>query len=501
MTVPSRYLERTQPLGLRLIGAAVLLLLPLSAADWPRFRGPNGTGVADATGLPIDLGSPKNVVWKAALPWGHSSPIISGDRIFLTAAEGGEQSDAGRSKVVDKEGKLYTIAVDRGNGEIVWKEEAPRPRMERYEPTNSPTSPSPVSDDENVYVFFGDFGLISYTSDGEERWRLPLGPFNNVNGHGSSPIVAGDKIVLVCDSDTAPYLLAVYKDSGKIAWKTDRPETTRSYVTPALYEPKQGPLELIVPSAYFLASYSAETGKKLWWVNGGGWQPKSTPVIDGDMIYANSWEGGTSLPADQVPTFDEVLAKADKNGDGLINEEELKIVEPKRRFYMFDLDHDKLLDQRDWDFHRIRRTSSSSIVAVRHGGRGDLTDAGNVAWRLEKFLPNVPSPLIYEKVLYLIKDGGILTTLDPDSGKILKQGRLKNALDKYYSSPVAADGKVYMISQSGQATVLKAGAQWEILATHDFEEQVYATPAIVDSRLYVRTRNALYCFADSSETR
>ena len=119
-----------------------------------------------------------------------------------------------------------------------------------------------------------------------------------------------------------------------------------------------------------------------------------------------------------------------------------------------------------------------------------------MAWRLEKFLPNVPSPLLYEGILYLVKDGGILTTLDAKTGKILKQGRLKGALDKYYSSPVGADDKVYMISQLGKATVVKAGGQWEILASHDFEDEVYATPAIVDNRIYLRTRNTLYCFED-----
>ncbi len=472
----------------------------VSAADWPRFRGPNGSGVAEATGLPADFG-PDNVVWKTALPWGHSSPVISGDRIFLTAAEGGRRTDAGREKFVDAGGKLYTMAIDRGNGEILWKKEAPRPRMERYEPTNSPASPSPVTDGQNVYVFFGDFGLISYRFDGTERWRLPLGPFNNVNGHGSSPILAGERLILVCDGDTDPYLLAVDKNSGKVSWRTERPETTRSYVTPALFQPPQGPLEVIVPSAYFLASYSAESGEKLWWVNGGGWQPKSTPIVDGDMIFANSWEGGSGIPAVDMPLFEEVLEKADENGDGVINEEELKIFEPKRRLYLVDLDHDKLVDARDWEFHRIRSTSRSSMVAVRHGGRGNLTDAGNVVWRLEKFLPNVPSPLLYKGVLYLVKDGGILTTLDARTGEILKQGRLKGALDKYYSSPVGADGKVYMMSQSGQATVLKAGGQWEILASHDFEDEVYATPAIVDSRIYVRTRNSLYCFEDRSGQR
>ena len=483
-----------------LIGSVGLTQTPATAADWSRFRGPNGSGVAEASRLPVDFG-PGNVVWKTALPWGHSSPIISGDRIFLTAAEGGRRTDAGRAKFVDAGGKLYTMAIDRRNGEILWKKQAPRPRMERYEPTNSPASPSPVTDGQNVYVFFGDFGLISYRFDGTERWRLPLGPFNNVNGHGSSPILAGERLILVCDGDTDPYLLAVDKNSGKVSWRTERPETTRSYVTPALFQPPHGPLEVIVPSAYFLASYSAESGEKLWWVNGGGWQPKSTPIVDGDMIYANSWESGSGIPAADIPLFEEVLEKADENGDGVINEAELKIFEPKRRLYLVDLDHDKLVDARDWEFHRIRSTSRSSLVAVRHGGRGNLTDAGNVVWRLQKFLPNVPSPLLYKGVLYLVKDGGILTTLDAKTGEILKQGRLKGALDKYYSSPVGADGKVYMMSQSGQATVLKAGGQWEILASHDFEDEVYATPAIVDNRIYVRTRNTLYCFEDRSGQR
>ena len=111
-------------------------------------------------------------------------------------------------------------------------------------------------------------------------------------------------------------MLAVDKGTGKVSWRTDRPETTRSYVTPAVFQPAQGPLEVIVPSAYFLASYSAETGEKLWWVNGGGWQPKSTPIVDGGMIYANSWEGSTAVPASDMPSFEQVLEKADKDGDG-----------------------------------------------------------------------------------------------------------------------------------------------------------------------------------------
>src|SRR5690348_7902999 len=132
----------------------------------------------------------------------------------------------------------------------IWRREAPRDREEPVEHTNGPASPSPVTDGSNVHVFFGDFGLLSYGPEGKERWRLPLGPFNNVNGHGSSPILANGKLVLICDQDTGSYLLAVDAVRGRVMWKTMRPEYTRGYATPAVYQPKNGPAELIVPGSF-----------------------------------------------------------------------------------------------------------------------------------------------------------------------------------------------------------------------------------------------------------
>ena len=477
--------------------AAILFALPLFPADWPSFRGPNASGVAQASRLPVRFGPKTGVVWKTELPPGHSSPVIAGDRIFLTAAEGGKRFDAGREKVVDQEGRLLTICLDRKTGRILWRREAPRPRLERYQPTNSPASPTPVIDGGNVYVFFGDFGLISYTIEGAERWRLPLGPFNNVNGHGSSPIVYGRNVILLCDQDTDSYLLAVDKNSGKTAWKVERPEVTRSYSTPAILKPASGPAELIVPGAYQLTSYEAETGRKLWWIRGLSWQPKSSPVIDGDMIYAHWWEyGGEAEQATETPGWAETLAKYDANKDGKLAESEFAS-EPRiqKGFYTIDLNSDGMVDERDWEFYRARRESRNRLIAVRHGGRGDLT-ATNVVWSMQKFLPNVPTPLLYDGVLYIVKDGGIVSSLNPKSGEILKQGRLTGALDTYYSSPVGAAGKIYMLSQQGKAVVLKAGAQWEILAVNDMEEECYATPAIADDRIYLRTNSALYCFAE-----
>ena len=211
------------------------------------------------------------------LPAGHSSPVISGDRIFLTGAEGGKRAEAGRQKIVDEGGALYTICLDRRTGKILWKREVHAPRLERYQPTNSPASPSPVTDGKSVYVFFGDFGLVSYSVDGTERWHVPLGPFNNVNGHGSSPILFENLLILLCDQDTNSYLLAVNKNTGRTEWKVERPESTRSYSTPSILRPKKGPAEVIVPGAYQLTSYNAATGEKLWWIHGVSWQPKSSP--------------------------------------------------------------------------------------------------------------------------------------------------------------------------------------------------------------------------------
>lgn len=465
-----------------------------TAADWPMFRGVNGSGVATVTVAPTEFGPSKNVVWKTEVPFGHSSPVITGDLIFLTGAIGGERVDAGRGdKVIDQGGKLFTLCLDRKTGKVLWRREAPRPRIERYQKTNSPASPSAATDGKNVFIFFADYGILSYTKDGAERWRAPLGPFNNVNGHGSSPIVHNGLVILVCDQDSGSYLIALDKDTGRERWRVDRSEVTRSYVTPAIFVPKKGPAELIVPGAYQVTSYDAATGAKLWWVRGFSWQPKSLPVIDGDMIYVHGWEGGGEAETPtETPTWAEALKLYDGNQDGKIVQDE---IDPKlqKSFYLLDLDGKGHLAPRDWEFYRARKSARNTLLAIRHGGRGDLTSSA-VQWRMQKFLPNVPSPLVYQGVLYLVKDGGILSSIDPKTGEILKQGRLTGALDTYYSSPVAAAGKIYLFSQNGIGTVVRAGAQWEPLATIDMDEPIYATPAFVDNKMYLRTQGAIYCF-------
>ena len=459
------------------------ILENLCAANWPRFRGPNGFGVAETEGLPVNFGPEKNVLWKTALPAGHSSPVLSERQIFVTAFE---------------KGQLYTICVDRQSGKLLWHRRAPRPREESFHRNNGPATPSPVTDGKNVYVFFGDYGLLSYGPDGEERWRRPLGPFSTPNGHGTSPILVDGMVILMSDQDRSSFLLALDQKDGSVHWKTERPEVVHGYSTPVLYQPGGGPAQILTPSSYQLISYSAETGEKLWSSRGLTWQIKSSAIVDGGTIYAAGAAPGADAGERQIlPAYEDAVRKGDANGDKKISEQEA-IDNGWRHgggWGLVDLDGDGLLDQRDWEFFRARRSAHNTTLAIRppKGARGDVTEKA-VLWKYEKAVPVVSSPLLYRGVLYTIKDGGILTAFDPETGKVLKQGRLKGAVDTYFSSPVAADGKIYVISQAGKVSVVKPGADWETLAVNDLGEECFTTPAIGDGTLYIRTVSALYAF-------
>ena len=472
--------RRLNARGLR---AACFLLAAasLTAADWPGFRGPNATGVFDTPGLPVEFGPDEGVAWKTPLPPGQSSPVLTERHVFLTGYE---------------PGKLWTLALDRKTGKILWRRDLNRLREERMHRLNSPASASPATDGENAYVFFGDFGLASYGPDGNERWRLPLGPFTNLHGMSASPIVVGDRVIVACDQDEDAYLLAVHKDSGKVAWKTPRPEVVHGFSTPSVLQPNGEPAQIIVPGSYHLIAYSAKSGAKLWWVRGLTWQVKPSAVIAGETVYATGWAPGVE-PAQRkfLPPFEEVAKEADANQDNRISPQELpEKWKPTGSWRAIDLNVDGFLSARDWKFYRARRSARNATIAVRPGNaRGDLTES-HVVWEYERAVPVVPSPVLYDGIFYIIKNGGILTSLDPETGAVLKQGRLDGAIDKYYASPVAGDGKLYFTGELGKISVVKPGGEWELLRVNDMQEPIYASPAIGDRRLYVRTESALYAF-------
>lgn len=461
---------------------AILLFVVVDASthaqsnQWPQFRGPNGAGVAEGSVLPAEFNATKNVVWKTQIPFARSSPVVTADRVFLTATEAD---------------KLITLALDRQTGKVLWRRDVVRARHMPMYKANDGASPSPVSDGKNVFAFFGELGLISYGPDGKERWRVPLGPFNSFYGMAGSPVLAGNTLVMVCDQRSDSFIVAIDARNGKEIWRKSR-TNYEAYSTPAIYKPKVGPAQVIVLGSYTVDAYSLDKGERLWWVSKIGAYPKGVPVLGTNMVYVMADGGEESF----LPPFDETL-KADTNNDQKIQRDEMKAnADAYEHFGWLDSNNDGSIERVEYDFVRNSTTSGHGLTAVRLAGQGDLT-ASNVVWQLKKSYPSIPAPLIYRDVMYLMKEGGIVSSLDPASGQILKQGRTPDALEEYYASPVAADGKIFLVSASGKVTVLKAGAQWEILAMNDLDEEVWATPAIAGNNLYIRTRNTLYSFGTS----
>ena len=466
------------------LSALVLLIvasLPGSADEWARFRGPNGSGVADVTGLPVEFGPTRNVVWKTELPPGYSSPIVFGNRIYLTGL---------------RDGRLLSFAVDRTSGKVVWEREAPRDRHEKLDQRNHPASPSAATDGDHVYFFFPDYGLLAYDVSGKELWHKPLGPFNNIYGMGASPIVVDDVVVLNCDQSIGSFIAAFDKKTGRERWRTARVEARSGHSTPVIYTPPGGRPQIVVPGSFVLSAYDPRDGKRLWWVGGLSFELKSTPVVSGDTLYINGFGSPENQPGAMiaVATSAEVFAANDANKDGKLTEAELPTAHARQSLPFFDLNGDKTIDRAEWDYYKAAMESENGMLAIKLGGTGDMT-ASAVRWRYQRGIPQLPSPLLYGRSLYMVNDaGGLVTILNPETGALIQQGRLKVPSDRYYASPVAGDGKIYISSESGKVLVLPPGGGLEALAVNDLQDNIYATPALVDKRIYIRTLNSLYCF-------
>jgi len=469
---------------------SAMLLGSAAAADGPvYFRHNSGVPAADKHTLPVDF-SAKTSLWQTKLPPGHSTPCVCGDAIFLTTWE------------KDKK-QLATVALDRKSGKVRWRKVCPAKRIEQTHRSGSPATCTPACDGERVYSFFGSYGLLCYDLQGKLLWSQEMGPFQDEFGAASSPVLAGDKVLLNEDHDVDNFLIAFDKKTGKQLWKTPRPGHTRSYSTPVVWE-VDGRKQLVVAGSLKLTGYDLETGKPVWWVRGLSRIVDTTPVIANGMLYVATWTpGGDQSNRISMGPFSEALKQYDKNGDKQVAKGELKPGAVLTRFFRIDLNQDGKLNKKEWDAHaRVFELAQNAAIAVKPGGKGDVTGS-HVVWTHRRGLPTVPSPLVYRGVLYMVKDGGIIPALNAKTGKLLKQARAKGR-GNYYASPVAGDGKVYITSERGVITVLKAGARkaggshpagFQIIGSHDFKERIMATPVIVQDQIYVRTENMLYCFS------
>lgn len=462
-----------------LLSASAQAAPPAQAEDWTRFRGPNGSGVSKDSGFPIEFDKTRNLIWRTKVRPGKSSPVLTENRIFLTGFE--------------KE-KLLTQCFDRATGKLLWERVENRAHKQDVNLLNNPAAVTPVTDGENVYVFFKDFGLISYDASGKLRWRVPLGPFTNSMGLGASPILAGDSIILVADQIRDSYIAAFDRSNGEIRWKVGRAES-EGWGTPLLYEtPGSAPLILTAGQGQYGAHRVAD-GKRV--LSHPGLSPGmvASPVLDHDTIFAFGYG------ADHGPgLFSGMLAQLDKNHDGQLTPDEYQDIPGDTNDHQMTAmftgmgkymgNGDGIITADKWDAWGRHTGGPTGLLAVRLDG-----DAPRDLWRYDKgFAGVIPSPLLYDGVLYVIKNGGILTAFDPATGEVLKAGRVRDALGGYSASPVAADGKLFVVSEEGKVAVLRAGRDWDVLAVNDLGEGSFATPALSAGRIYLRTDEALYCF-------
>jgi outer membrane protein assembly factor BamB len=388
---------------------------------------------------PIHFGPSQNVQWQTAVGSGLSSPIIWAERIFLT-----EFDSAGQ--------KLVTLCLDRRTGKILWRQAVAAENIEKVHEIGSPAGPTPATDGERVYVYFGSYGMLCYDLDGNLKWERKLPLPENPYGATASPIVAGDLLVLNHQGKEA-YLLGVSRRDGRTVWRTDRSSFRYGWSTPVHWR-HDGLDEIVVLGGDFepnqrLMAYDLATGAERWWVAGLPPCGKSTPVIGGGMVF---------LAAPDI-----ILEQSS----------EKRNPEKAAQFYA---------------------KNGNRLMAVRPGSVGEIAPT-NVAWSDRKGVPGVPSPLYYNGRLYTFKDGGLVFCRAADTGQLLYDERL-GTLGYYYSSPVAADNRIYIASAEGVVTVLAAGAKMNVLATNKLDGTILATPALAAGNIYVRTASHLYSFGN-----
>lgn len=463
-----------------LLSALALTSLPAFAGDanWPRFRGPDGTGVADGEKPPVEFGPGKNVLWQVPMPSGPSSPCIWGKRIFLTAFDAG---------------KLWTLCLDRDTGRELWRRDAGAEKIEPFlEGQGSPAASTPVTDGERVIVYFGSCGLVAYDNDGKELWRhrLPMAETNNEFGSGTSPILADGLVVLVRDLRADSAIIAVDAATGKLAWKTERPGMATGYSTPTMWE-HDGVKEVVAPGGLLMKAYDLKSGAERWLLRDLPAVNCGSPVVAGGMLYFAGWSPAGS--GEPMPGFDDLL-KADADGDGKISKEESENSMLKGFFKANDTNKDGFITRDEWEgMLSYLKKGKNRLIAVKPGGMGDITDT-HVAWEKKKGLPYVPSPLLYRGSLFMVKDGGMVSCFDAATGSAKYEQQRLGMDGSFYASPVAADGRIYLVNLNGKASVLAAGDKLEILSRSEFGERVAATPAIADDTLFVRTETKLFAF-------
>lgn len=413
--------------------------------QWPQWRGPLGSGVAPRGNPPVTWSEDQNIRWKIAIPGkGLSTPIVWGDRIFLTTAIPYGDALAPRHRHASgahdnmpalRRQKFVMLAVNRRDGTILWQRtlRSERPHESTHE-TGSWASNSPVTDGEHLFASFGSRGLYCLNMSGELLWQTDVGDMQTLHGHGEggSPALYGDTLIINWDHQGESFVIALDKRTGKQRWKVARDEVT-SWSTPLVVE-HDGKPQVIVAATKRVRAYDLANGHVIWECGGLSGNVVASPVAaDGIVYVANSYE-------------------------------------------------------------------TRAMLAIRLAtAKGDITGTDAVAWTRDRDTPYVPSPLLYGGMLYYLKHyQGFLTCVNAKTGKTLFGPQRLAGIQNVYASLVGAADRLYIVSRNGATAVIKRSAAFELLALNRLEDSFSASPAIVGSELFLRGERNLYCIAEES---
>lgn len=451
------------------------LISHAQAADWLRFRGQHGAGLVEDAQLPDQFGPDQNLKWKVSVPNGTSSPIIVGSKVFLTWA---------------KEDARVIQCLDMTSGKELWQRSVSKDHDEPATAPAGPSTPTPVSDGQRVYAFYPDTGVFAWDLEGNQLWEQEASVSRTMHGLSSSLICVDEVVVQVVDQLNDSSITAYDSKTGKKVWAQERISgLTGAYSTPVVYRPKDGPAQIITTGALEVVSYNAKTGERIWWVVGKCNAPVSSPVLLDDKLFFCE-------PVGEAIPFS-MLAGMDADKDGKLQQKEGKASEAIFRLIgRIDSawgDGDNAVDKTEWDKAFGSLKGKGGMVAIKVGGEGDVTDA-NFLWNFRKSMPYIPGVAVDEKLILAVNDGGIVTSLDSQTGEQLNKGRLKKGTSKYYASPVGTADRVIFADIKGVVSVVSREAKWKTIHTLELNEPIFATPAIANNQLFVRTTSTLFCF-------
>ena len=435
----------------RLLLTLALLSVPLTvrAGDWPGSRGPRGDGISDEQKVPLTWSGTENVAWKTKIPGkGHSSPVIWGDRIFLTTcvepavlpvtvgtvtaiSPSSGQGPLIASSVLagGNVGKRFLLCLDRKSGAILWQQAVATAKLERIHAENSRASSTPATDGKHVYITFLDglkYQAYCYDFDGKLIWNKSPGEFRSVHGFCSPPILYKDTVILNGDQDaikgTESYLVALDKNTGEEKWRTDRPNHTRSYCPPLLIE-AAGKKQMVFSGSKCVASYDPDTGKQIWIIQGPTEQFVASLVYAHDLIFLT------------------------------------------------------------YGFPKL------GVMAIKPDGQGDVTNT-HVVYNHSPGGGYVPSPIAAGDYFFVVKDDGLAYCYEAEKGKLQWKERLGK---KHHASPISAGGHLFFPDDEGVTWVLKPTSKFEVVAKNELGEDIYASPAVSQGQLFIRGSNHLFC--------